>query len=79
MPRKMWDELYNGYNYLPMLGLKLNHFSRRGPRMLVHFFNLFCNSQSVSLTWWRMVVLLIWILFTHAYTFDNIWKEIYVK
>ena len=42
MPSKMWDEitypflnfngatLYNGCNYLSMLGLKLNHVSKRG-------------------------------------------------
>ena len=37
MPGKMWDEityptLYNGCNYLSMLGLKLNDASKRGHR-----------------------------------------------
>ena len=43
MPSKVWDEItypflnfhptfYNGCNYLSMLGLKLNHVIKRGPR-----------------------------------------------
>ena len=76
--------LYNGYNYLSMLGLELNHVSKRGPRwhpdMVCLGFGKCCCYQLCELTdkhnplWMTRQVYFLESMSNYVATLVNFWK-----